>query len=362
MKSAGKVFIAAFLLTICIIIRLYSLNPIRVENGYSNTFFPHLASILRYGFGFIPFSVGDILYGLLAVWLVWKFTRVFLYIYRSNKMGWSNARFKRRAYRLFVTFSFIYIIFNIFWGVNYNRKGISWQLGLPETIYSIADLQEINCLLIAKINESKLALITHKNTYPGNALLFKKISASFKMLEAQYPFLQYSPPSLKSSMWGWLGNYTGFTGYYNPFTGEAQLNTTIPKFIQPFTACHEVAHQLGYAKEKEANFVGFLAARASADTLLHYSVYLNLFSYANRNLFFRDSLSARLYRKELLPGVVADIKEWADFNRRHTGPLEPVVSWLYGKYLQSNEQPSGIKSYDEVTGFIIAYYKKFGKI
>jgi hypothetical protein len=78
-------------------------------------------------------------------------------------------------------------------------------------------------------------------------------------------------------LWGWLGNYVGFTGYYNPFTGEAQVNTTVPKFLQPFTASHEVAHQLGYAKEMEANFVGYLAASHSTDTLFRYSVYLDLF-------------------------------------------------------------------------------------
>lgn len=163
-------------------------------------------------------------------------------------------------------------------------------------------------------------------------------------------------------MWGKLGNYAGFTGYYNPFTGEAQLNTTIPKFLQPYTACHEVAHQLGYAKENEANFVGFLAAVASEDTLFHYSVYLDMFTYANRNLFETDSVAAKLYRKELIPAVQEDIKEWIAFNRKHRSLLEPAYRWMYGKFLQSNQQPGGIRSYSEVTGFLIAYYKKFGRI
>jgi hypothetical protein len=174
--------------------------------------------------------------------------------------------------------------------------------------------------------------------------------------------MRYEPASLKTSLWGWLGNYSGFTGYYNPFTGEAQVNTTVPKFLQPFIACHEVAHQVGYAKEMEANFVGYLAATASDDTLFHYSVYLDLFTYANRNLFFIDSAAAKLYRKELLPSVVNDLKEWREFTRRHHGPLEPIVRWVYGKYLERNQQPMGILSYDEVTAFIISFYKKFGYI
>jgi hypothetical protein len=35
---------------------------------------------------------------------------------------------------------------------------------------------------------------------------------------------------------------------------------------------------------------------------------------------------------------------------------------MYGKYLQNNQQPSGILSYDEVTGLLIAYYKKNGTL
>ena len=163
-------------------------------------------------------------------------------------------------------------------------------------------------------------------------------------------------------MWSWLGNNMGFTGYYNPFTGEAQVNTLVPKFLQPFTSCHEVAHQLGYAKEMEASFVGYLAAVASQDTLLHYSVYLDLFMYSNRNLFETDSLAAKEFTKLLIPDVKDDVKEWKAFNKKHRNLFEPIFRWIFGVYLKQNQQPQGVLSYDEVTGFMIAYYKKYGKI
>ena len=50
----------------------------------------------------------------------------------------------------------------------------------------------------------------------------------------------------------------GFSGYLNPFTNEAQVDILIPKYQLPTTASHEVAHQLGYAAENEANFIGIL--------------------------------------------------------------------------------------------------------
>ena len=73
-----------------------------------------------------------------------------------------------------------------------------------------------------------------------------------------------------------------------------------------------------------------------------------------------DSAAANSFSKGLLPAVKSDLKEWRKFNASHKNPVEPVVRWMYGKYLENNEQPSGMLSYDEVTGFLVAYYKKYG--
>jgi hypothetical protein len=64
----------------------------------------------------------------------------------------------------------------------------------------------------------------------------------------------------------------------------------------------------------------------------------------------------------LVPEIKNDLQEWRAFSRRHKNPVEPVIRWMYGKYLENNQQPQGVLSYDEVTSFLIAYYKKFGKI
>ncbi|MBC7933743.1 MAG: DUF3810 domain-containing protein [Rhizobacter sp.] len=362
MKYSRRGILLAIVLVICLIIKIYSSSEARVENGYANGFFPLFGKGMRYLFGSIPFSVGDLIYTFVIGFLAWKLARFFRFVYRKPKRSAYLQRFKKLGYSILLTPGIIYIVFNLFWGINYNRKGIAWQLGLPGQKYTTAELREMNCLLLEKVNSSKRTLVKQPIVYPTNKQLFEKVELAYQKLTAEYPFLSYQPSSIKTSMWGWFGNYAGFTGYYNPLTGEAQLNTTIPKFLQPFTACHEVAHQVGYAKEMEANFVGYLAAKASPDTLLHYSVYLDLFMYANRNLFINDSLSARIYAKELDSAVKKDILEWRKFNLQHQGKLEPLVRWAYGKYLQSNQQPNGISSYDEVTGFLIAYYKKFKKI
>ncbi|MGB5007451.1 MAG: DUF3810 domain-containing protein [Ferruginibacter sp.] len=359
MKPGKNLLFTLILGAIAVFIHLYSGNSIRVENQYATRIYPAFGRFLRYLFGWLPFSIGDVLYGLLIVWLIWNLLSAIKAVIKKEV---TLQRFSAGAGKALRILMITYILFNAFWGINYNRVGIAEQLDVQMDKYSTADLQVMNGLLAEKVNATKKALVNRQEKYPAKKELFKKVADAYRQAEHVYPFLQYRPVSLKPSVWSLVGNYMGFTGYYNPFTGEGQVNTLVPKFLQPFTTCHEVAHQLGYAKEREASFVAYLAASASQDTLLHYSVYLDLFMYSNRNLFETDSLSAREFTHKLLPEVLADLKEWRAFNKKYRNPVEPVFRWIYGVYLKQNQQPQGVLSYDEVTGFMIAYYKKYGKI
>ena len=362
MKGNRKGMIVVLLLVICLLLHMYGLDENRVESSYSNGFYKPVSRFLRMITGKLPFSIGDIFYGLLTGWLIWQVFHFFRRVIIKEERFSKRLFYKNAGYRVLVFCCSIYIIFNTLWGFNYNRKGIGFQVGIEKATYSDTELSAINGLLSTKLNQRKKQLETQQPGYPSNEELFRMIDGAYRQLGTGYPFLNYEPVSIKPSMWGWLGNYTGFTGYYNPFTGEAQVNTTIPRFLHPFIACHEVAHQLGYAKENEASFVGYLAAKASGNALLQYSTYLDIFIHANRNLFYADSVAAKRYRDSLSPAVVADLKTWAEFNRKHRSFAEPLISWIYDKYLKGNRQPEGLLSYDEVTGFIINYYKKFGEI
>lgn len=359
MKLKKSLVFTLVLGVIAVLVHVYANDSTRVENQYSTGFYPVFSRILRFIFGWLPFSIGDILYGFVILWLTWKLVKGIKTLFKKQATWAGFAKGLGKALRILLI---VYILFNLFWGINYNRKGIAGQLQLKMEKYTAEDLEMINGVLLGKVNASKEALINRPVAYPTNRQLFLKVEEAYTEAQKTYTFLKYQPVSIKPSIWSWLGNYLGFTGYYDPFTGEAQVNTLVPQFLQPFTSCHEVAHQLGYAKEMEANFVGYLATSASKDTLLHYSVYLDLFMYSNRNLFATDSAAANQYKRQLSPAVINDLKEWRDFYKKHKNPVEPIFRWIYGKYLQGNQQPQGVLSYDEVTGFIIAYYKKYGKI
>jgi len=355
---------ALLLLAVAVGIHFFSLNEPAVEKYYSSGLYPRLALFFRYLTGWLPFSFGDLLYLAAALWILWKTGKAIRALYRRKVTRQSVYAGLRKGLLIVLG---LYIIFNLFWGINYNRQGIYPQVGVVPDTFSYEEIKEVSFLLADKLNAGKNYLAGNRVTYPSNKELFKEVAAAYDKVNKVYPFLEYKAVSVKPSMWGWMGNYTGFTGYYNPFTGEAQLNTLVPEFLQPFVACHEVAHQLGYAKENEASAVGYLAALHSGDSLLLYSTYFELFNAAKRELIVRsysrgDTTMRKQLSDRLLPAVKDDIREVAIFFNRHRNPVEPFVRQGYALYLKRNNQPSGLGSYDEVVGFLVAYYRKFKTI
>ncbi|MEP6950091.1 MAG: DUF3810 domain-containing protein [Ginsengibacter sp.] len=346
-------------LTLIIVIKLWAQNRFRVENYYSKDFYYFFSIALRVLFGWIPFSLGDILYLLAGCWLFWKVIKNCGLVLKKK---YTKEALLKKLWKLILLSVTIYIVFNIFWGLNYNRKGIAWQLHLKGVVYDTANLILMQELLLQKVNETKKVLISQNVIYPDKKNLFKRAKECYDVAEKKFPFIKYKSVSVKSSLYGWLGNYLGFTGYYNPFTGEAQVNATVPKFLLPYITLHEMGHQLGYAKEDEANFSGYLAAVNSHDTLFQYSAYLDLFVYANHEVFYFDSSASKNAVIQLSPAVKADLLEWRRFNEQYQSLIEPWISWMYGKYLQANQQPKGLRSYNEVIAMLMAYYKEYGKI
>ncbi len=354
-----KLFELLLLVILIICIHIYSQNDTRVETTYSTLVYPVIAELLRSISGLASFSIGDIIYLMFFLGMIWYaigFIKSIIFI-KSSK-----ADLIKKSWIAVFLICMFYIVFNFLWGINYNRRGITAQLELTSGKYDTAQLKMINLLLLKKVNATKDSVVNKKIILSDNPILFKTAKEAYESASLTYGFMKYEHPSVKSSIWGWLGNYLGFTGYYNPFTGEAQVNTTIPDFLRPYVACHEIAHQLGYARENEANFVGYLAAKSSDNYLLQYSAYLDLFIYANRALYMFDSTSSMRLRDQLSAPVKKDVKEWRDFIISHENPIEPLITLWYGVFLKNNQQPMGIMTYDEVTGLLIHYYEKTGSL
>lgn len=348
------------ILVIIVLIKIATFYPLWIEKNYSRGFYPHISWLYRSSFGWIPFSVGDIVYAAAGVFL---FINIIKLIKSFITRRFEKGNLKRTFLKAFFTFSIIYIYFNLCWGLNYNRPGIAYQLQLPPAKHSKQDLKLISSILLNKVNEYRSMLGNGKIKYKSYPEVFSEAQTAYKQSTVTgFSYLAYNTKSVKRSMYGRMGNFLGFLGYYNPFTGEAQLNLTMPRFLIPFVTCHEIAHQLGYASESEANFVGYLAATQSSDTLFHYSTYFDLFNYANSELYLKDSVAAKNNYHNLSPSVKNDVEELREYWRKSDNVIEPIIKVFYDHYLKANQQAEGVKSYNDVTGWLIAYLKKYGRI
>ena len=116
----------------------------------------------------------------------------------------------------------------------------------------------------------------------------------------------------------------GFSGYLNPFTNEAQVDGLIPTYKFPTTSCHEVAHQLGYAAENEANFIGSLATIHNKDDYFKYAGYTFALRYCLAELFRRDSEIYYSILPRVNYGIIRNYQEVQTFWMDYENPLEPL--------------------------------------
>ena len=314
----------------------------RVEHWYALGVYPYISGLLQFSLGWIPFSVGDLFYCAVIIWAalrLWKFALGILGKEFGNRGG--KEMLLRCSMRLLTLMAWVWLAFHVLWGFNYYRKSIPDQFGFVAERPSQQELLQFSQYLLnetnryaIELNDSPLDIPAHGNcSTAGN----------------QHP---------KASLFGVIGNYMGYGGYYNPFTGEAQINTHMPAFMLPFIAVHEKAHQLGYAKESEANFMGYLAALQSADSCLKYAANLEMFIYANNALRRSDSVAARNNFKALSPIAIKDLKSYRAFVKKYQGPIDEFTTWFYTKFLRLNNQPEGMYSYNRGMVYVMRYLNK----
>jgi hypothetical protein len=346
------------LILLTILIKWASWYPGWVEQYYTYGIYPVIARIQRFLFGWIPFSVGDLFYGFLLMVIIFRSLRFFKLLFRKKL---TRGYFVTAMQQAIFFFLFVYVFFNLLWGLNYNRKGISSQLGMAVKKYSLEELDTLASAIHGRLNHyAAFVSEAQRDSFARKKDLFSEAKLVYSNAAKKYPFLNYAPASVKPSLFSYAGNYLGFQGYYNPFSGEAQVNTTVPRFIEPFVTAHEIAHQLGYGKENEANFVAFLACKEYESPAYKYSLYFDMYGYTMIEVYKRDTVLAKAYYKKLHPQVIKDVGELTAFYKAYNNPVEPIITWSYGHFLKANNQPAGKLTYNQVVAWLVAYYKKFG--
>ncbi len=335
-------------------------NPAVVEAVYSRKIYPVLSHAIDTLTGWIPFSLAEwLLYGLIAGMLA-------LFIVQGIRLftrPYPIYRFCRVMSLLLAASSVAYLIFYGFWGLQYQRLPLADILGYDTEQPADADTLEGLCrVLIERTNEAAEATGrqadgtlqpagTPRQTLQDTVTAWSALGEQIPELASQ----SYGPPKAVAASVGLC--YANITGIFIPYTMEANVNIMTPACLLPSTAAHEAAHQHGFAREDEANYLSFLACRASGLPDYVYSGYLLASIYAMNALYSVD----REAYAQLLPlfsqPVAADLRENSAFWDQYEGPIADSSTASNDAYLRSNLQQSGVDSYGRMVDLLVAEYQ-----
>ena len=346
-----KYYLPLALLIQIAFIQLISFFPVLIEGYYSNGLYVYISNFLRVIVGFFSFSLGDLGYILAIVFLIFGYTK-------NRKIN--NLKLKDRLLKILSYLSVFYFFFHILWGLNYYRLPLFEKLKIDKE-YSNQDLLKFTKQLIEKTNSIHIQITKNdssKVVFPySQEQVFEMNLNGYQNLSKQIPSFNYEHPSIKKSLFSLPLSYMGFSGYLNPFTNEAQVNYKIPMYNFPTTVTHEMAHQLGYASESEANFIGFLASINNQNIYFQYSGYNHALHYCLSNWRFRDEVQFKKLLKTVHPGIIKNYKESEDFWDNYESFVETGFHLFYDRFLKINQQKDGIEGYSRFVDLLVNYYK-----
>jgi hypothetical protein len=381
-----------------------SFFPGAVETVYGGAVYPFLHTVISLPARWLPFSLAECLLLALVLWTFWRVSRSIALIVNHSRSVKNTL--KHTLANTFAWFGFLTAFFILGWGLNYHRQPLAADLGLGDPSggdlfggepVTSAELESLCTALIDAANSGReLAAAGRLGAFTlddGTVGMLDRAPNSYRALahkqgarmsDAGTPPVSgnlavligsdFDAPAPKGALLSPFMSLVGISGIYFPFTGEAHVNTTQPDCMAPFTACHEIAHQHGVAREDEANALGYLAAAAHPAADFRYSANLSAMRYALNSLAAADPAAySRLVgvrvanpdgspgavaKSRISPGVWADLDAIAAWHNRYDSAVSRASGNVNDAYLRANGQTAGIKSYGRMVDVLLALRRR----
>lgn len=345
--------------TIAIVLVLLARNdPDACEQIFSRGIYPWLSSGIAFLSGFVAISIAQWAIVLAIIVFVALALRYLLRIIKRRGQRLLNL------YRMAMTFvgiaSFALLFFTLLCGLNYYRCTFAENAGLEVKESTTEELSALCSTLADKLNESREEIgadlegyVTEHGGFQGYAA---RSVLELETLAKQYPTLNkpcYSPPK-PVTFFADLMSDADITGIYFAYTVESNINVQPPFYTIPATMLHELAHQSGFMREDEANFIAYLACAQSGDPLIRYSGYSLAYSYAINALAQVDMEAAREIHEKLSEDALADRQESASFWAAHDSGFRTLAQQANDAYLKANDQQDGTQSYGRIVDLLLA--------
>lgn len=325
--------------------------PDAVERVYGRSVYPVLDRGLAAITGWYPFPLGELLLFGLSAWALVSAVRVVVGFRRRGRTeGFRNLR--AWALGAAAVLSLLYAAFVIAWGLNYRRPALASRLGWPVAPASAAELGSLCAELSVQVNDLRRACAPDEDAgrvrsraAEGYRRLGAALAPAVPDLEPARPKFALLSPLMSRSL---------THGMVVPWTHEALVNRETPAASLPFALCHEMAHQRGVAREDEANFLGYLAARLNPDPGYRYSALRFALAESLGKLAQADPDASAAVVEGLDAAVREDYRRDAAWARRNRSRFSEVQGRAYDRYLKAQGQREGVRSYGRVVDLLLA--------
>ncbi|WP_367270986.1 DUF3810 domain-containing protein [uncultured Brachyspira sp.] len=354
-----KITVILSLIFIVVLLRITTMSKNFIENFYSRTIYKNIAGSINKLSSNFSFSLGEVLLFLFIIAFI-----VFIVIALKKSFFNHNIHsLKEKSiialnvlYVLLCSALVIYIIFLVFWGLNYHRLPIIENYADNKNITD-NDIYYLAEKLIKNVNDLKSEMkYTKVNT--NYQVLNRLVESEYNKVFEEFKFLEMSYSKTKPIMISKLFLHLQITGIYSPFTSEANVNILIPSVSLPFTIGHEMAHQIGIAYEDEANFISYIACSKHSDVFVRYSANFEALLYVLGEVK-RDENYAHLMAN-LNSEIKEEMQKYYEFWQQYSGSLSKVSQTVNDTYLKANSQQYGVKSYSRVVRLLVLYFKSKG--
>lgn len=348
---------------------LASSYPDLVATYFNQGLFKYWTIGLRWLLGVIPFAIGELAYYIFIIVLIINILRYIISIKSLNQI---KRNLGVKLLKLIWFCIRLFVVFQLIWGLNYLQpdptNAFNIQVQTPKNAQIALD--QMNALtyeLIQELNQTKQEIVSANTNSPNFDQLVDHVHQDYEKVSGAYPRLKIEQQSVKKAIFPILGDYIGYLAYYQPITGEAIVRADLPLLTQPYTIAHEMAHQLGYASETEANFVAFVVASESKDPVLKYSMLLQMFTYAQDAQLLLlagtkgfDAWKMQIAKNKamLSPAVLKDRAAIKAFFAARADKQIQASNQLYDQFLKWNQQAAGLDSYADVLKWVRAYRLK----
>lgn len=263
-------------------------------------------------------------------------------------------------------FSGIYMLHTLMWGLNYYAGPLADDMRLETASYTLEELTEAAEYYRDKANDlaEKVSRDDSGNvSFEAFDVLAERAGEGFETLTYKHHYPVFAGSRLPVKELGWADMYSsmGITGVTFGLTGEACVNPQIPDVTLPFTMCHEMAHRMCIATERDANFAAFLACSVHSDVSFQYSAYFMAYRYCYTALASVRTEASTTALQQLIAGVSDTLQRDLStydtfFNAKQDKAATNFADSVNDTYLKTSGVASGLKSYGEVCDLLVNWH------